>query len=407
MPNTLQQHKNANWTCGSLTLTPQKTCPIASGMSGYWLDGSETSYVLKFRDAAGNDSIGGAKLGYDAVRLMDTTVITIGGGGDYVYSATTKTLTAKVNGALGNIDGVAPAVGNRVLRVQSDAQDGVYTVTSLGSAGSKAVFTRAADMSSTAEFIAGATVSIIAGTANANTMYELTLPSPFTMDTHTPVFTQAAAGVTFAGVKTALAAANSTVGFNTQAINGITTVTAGTSVVTPLVDTAGAAALNIGTTNATSIVLKKSTSLAANADVSCLAGTTAVDLSLGTGTFKPTAGVFTFQGKQAATATANVIADPGTGNPIPVTTSGVCMITTAAAETNTLAAPTFVGQELTLICDTYAVGDRVVTSAAPINQAGNSVMTFGAAADFIVLRAVKIGGALRWRVVANDGVALA
>jgi hypothetical protein len=33
-------------------------------------------------------------------------------------------------------------------------------------------------------------------------------------------------------------------------------------------------------------------------------------------------------------------------------------------------------------------------------------MTFGAAGDMIVLRAMKVGGALRWRVVANDGVAL-
>ncbi len=117
-------------------------------------------------------------------------------------------------------------------------------------------------------------------------------------------------------------------------------------------------------------------------------------------------GAVTFGGKQLATATANVIADPGTGQAIPVTTSGVCMITTAASETNTLAVPAFVGQVLDLICDTYAVGNRVVTASQRINQAANTVMTFGAVGDYIRLIGVKIGGALRWQVVANDGVAL-
>ncbi len=119
-----------------------------------------------------------------------------------------------------------------------------------------------------------------------------------------------------------------------------------------------------------------------------------------------TSGNFTFGGKIVASASAHVIADPGTGQAIPVTTSGVCMITTAAAETNTLAIPTFVGQRLAIICDTYAVGNRVITSAQAINQAGNTILTFGAAADMIELTAMKVGGALRWRVTALDGVAL-
>lgn len=102
---------------------------------------------------------------------------------------------------------------------------------------------------------------------------------------------------------------------------------------------------------------------------------------------------------------ANVIPDPGTGAAIPVERSGTVAITTAGAETNTLAIPTFKGQRLSLIDDTH-VGNRVVTSAQAINQAGNTVMTFGAAADFIELVATTVGGALRWRVAANDGVAL-
>ncbi len=100
------------------------------------------------------------------------------------------------------------------------------------------------------------------------------------------------------------------------------------------------------------------------------------------------------------------LADPGTGVAIPVTRSATVNIVTAAAETNTLAIPTFVGQVLVLNMDTRSVGDRVVTSAQSINQAGNTIMTFGAARDCITLRGVKVGGALRWTVMGNDGVAL-
>lgn len=101
-----------------------------------------------------------------------------------------------------------------------------------------------------------------------------------------------------------------------------------------------------------------------------------------------------------------LVADPGTAAAIPVTHSAHIEITTAAAETNTLAIPTFVGQRLILNMDVMAVGDRVITSAQRINQAANTIMTFGVAGDCIVLEAIQIGGALRWQVTANDGVAL-
>lgn len=95
-----------------------------------------------------------------------------------------------------------------------------------------------------------------------------------------------------------------------------------------------------------------------------------------------------------------------TGTAIPVTHSGSFPVTTAAAETNTLADPTYLGQTISIFADTYAVGDRVITAASRINQAGNTIITLGAAGDFIKLEAITIGGALKWQVVANDGAAL-
>jgi len=95
-----------------------------------------------------------------------------------------------------------------------------------------------------------------------------------------------------------------------------------------------------------------------------------------------------------------------TGTAIPVTHSGSFPVTTAAAETNTLADPTFLGQTITIFVDTYAVGDRVITAASRINQAANTIITLGAVGDFIKLEAITIAGALKWQVIANDGAAL-
>ncbi len=151
--------------------------------------------------------------------------------------------------------------------------------------------------------------------------------------------------------------------------------------------------------------LNGAVSLASGKDIVFAGGASDLDMSLSSGILKGPTGLTTFAGKIAATASAWAITDPGNAGAIPVTSSGVCAMTSAGAETRTLAIPTFVGQQLTLICDTY-VGNIVVTSAQAINQAGNTTMTFGAAADYIKLEAATVGGALRWRVAANDGTAL-
>lgn len=92
---------------------------------------------------------------------------------------------------------------------------------------------------------------------------------------------------------------------------------------------------------------------------------------------------------------------------IPANTSAQYQIATAAAETNTLDIPAAAGIEISLYCTVHAVGDRVVTVASPINQAGNTIMTFGAVGDWIdLISIVTTGGALAWRVRSNDGVAL-
>lgn len=116
-------------------------------------------------------------------------------------------------------------------------------------------------------------------------------------------------------------------------------------------------------------------------------------------------GVITLTGRIAGSATGHVIPDPGNAGAISVTTSGVCNLTSAGAETRTLAIPTFVGQEIALSCDVDG-GDNVITVASAFNQAGNTLITLNDAGDFVVLKGVHIAGTRRWRLVVNDGATL-
>lgn len=381
------------------------------------------------------------------------------------YTSATQTWEADANGAMGTIDDVAPAVGDRIVYAAGGSSDGVFTVVSLGGASAKFSLVRAGDFVQTTDYLnANASqVGIYAGTTNGGKVLTLTVASNFVLDTGTPTFTSSASTVSESTVRTALASSAGTVAINAQTLSnsgGIvftketaisvapaistTADTAGGAVtvagaaglgtgaggaltarggVGGLTGAGGAASLLGGAGGATSgtggaVTVAGGAGTAGNAnggavtinagakhgvgtDGALTIGSTAASLALGN-----SGAILTHASKQAAGAATNTIADPGTGAAIPVTSSGVCMITTAAAETNTLANPTFVGQSLSLVCSVYAVGDREVTAAARINQAANTIMTFGAVGDFIKLEGITIGGALRWQVVANDGVAL-
>jgi len=95
----------------------------------------------------------------------------------------------------------------------------------------------------------------------------------------------------------------------------------------------------------------------------------------------------------------NLIADPGDAAAIPVTASGrVEIVTGASGETNTLAAPTFGGQELLLGMKTDGGGDRVITVTGCDD--GNTI-TFANAGEMVRLVAVAKDTGFVWRVVAD------
>lgn len=92
---------------------------------------------------------------------------------NFVGTNVAGVLTATSNGALAAQDGVTPVVGDRCLIAgQTTAADnGIYTVTSLGGASAKAVFTRAADMLTGAAVINGETVPVSEGTSFSGTTW--------------------------------------------------------------------------------------------------------------------------------------------------------------------------------------------------------------------------------------------
>lgn len=97
-----------------------------------------------------------------------------------------------------------------------------------------------------------------------------------------------------------------------------------------------------------------------------------------------------------------VVADPGNAGALPVARTSVVAITTAGAETRTVADPTTAGITLTVSHDVDG-GDCVITFATAFNEAGNNIITINDPGNAFVVTAVQVGGSLVWRLVVNDG----
>lgn len=127
---------------------------------------------------------------YSAVRVATTLALTV------TYANGTAgvgaTLTNAGSQAALSIDGVALAVADRVLvkNQASAAQNGIYTVTTVGTVSSNWVMTRAVDYDEPSEVIQGAVVLSDQGTANAGLLWQETGAGPFTIGTTPITFAQ-------------------------------------------------------------------------------------------------------------------------------------------------------------------------------------------------------------------------
>jgi len=112
------------------------------------------------------------------------------------------TLTANANGAL-SVDSTLTVVNNRVLvkNEAAGANNGVYVVTQVGSAGTPYILTRATDFDTAGSGVdqidEGDFFLVTGGTANANTAWVQQTPPPIVVGTTALVFQQFAAPITY------------------------------------------------------------------------------------------------------------------------------------------------------------------------------------------------------------------
>jgi hypothetical protein len=136
---------------------------------------------------------------------------------------------------------------------------------------------------------------------------------------------------------------------------------------------------------------------------------TVTAISSGTATFTLQSATYlglpNFDIQTAAQAITNAITDPGASGAIPVANSGYVPLVTAGAETRTIAAPTFSGQELLLYMKTNG-GNCVITCSTTVNETGNNTITFDNTGESCRLVGVEEGSNRRWRLTAVDGAAL-
>lgn len=123
---------------------------------------------------------------YTAVRVASTTAFTVTYANGALGVGATLT-NAGAQAAL-SIDGVSVAVGDRVLvkNQVTTFQNGIYTVTTVGSGSTNWVMTRATDYDQAAEVIQYGIVVVNQGIVNTGLLYQETGAGPFTMGT-TPI----------------------------------------------------------------------------------------------------------------------------------------------------------------------------------------------------------------------------
>lgn len=118
----------------------------------------------------------------------------VAAGRDWKESVRVKT-TANLNLASpgATINGVTMAANDRVLVANqtTGSENGIYVWN-----GAAVAMTRAADADTSADLSAGATVSVMEGTVDADTRWTLTTNDPITLGTTTLVFTKDAGGGT-------------------------------------------------------------------------------------------------------------------------------------------------------------------------------------------------------------------
>jgi hypothetical protein len=142
-------------------------------------------------DAANKGYVDGIKQALDikdSVRVATTANLTATASGNQVG----KTLTNAATQAALTIDSIVLAVNDRVLVKDqtTGADNGIYTVTVVGTASTNWVLTRAGDADVSVDMTPGVFAFVEEGTVNGNNGFVLTTDAPVTLDTTALVFVQ-------------------------------------------------------------------------------------------------------------------------------------------------------------------------------------------------------------------------
>jgi len=289
----------------------------------------------------------------------DLGTVTYNNGASGVGATLTKITTF----ATLSIDGANPTVGQRILvkNQTSGAQNGIYTVTSVGSGVAGWVLTRATDYDTsgtgTNEIDQGDFVLILSGTANANTSWVQQTALPITVGTTALVFVQFGAAVTYSA-GTGLTLSTYTFSITNT---GVTAATYGSATQVPTIavnaqgqiTSASNTSIAIAASQVTSgtlAVAQGGTNIASYAvgDILYASATGVLSkLTLGTSGYVLTAGASapayvaasTLSVASAATATTATNLAGGAANQVPYQTG--------SGATSFVAAPTASGQALT------------------------------------------------------------
>lgn len=173
-------------------------------LSGFAADQSANASTVAVRDASGRMKATDPSVSDDVVNLgyMESYVEGVRDPKDACRVATTaalpantrlgNTLTATANGTLPAQDGVTLSVNDRILvkNESAGANNGIYYVSSVGSAGTPWVFVRTTDADASSEVTNGLQTWITEGTVHGSSGWLLTTADPITLNTTALVFIQ-------------------------------------------------------------------------------------------------------------------------------------------------------------------------------------------------------------------------
>jgi len=167
------------------------------------------------QDAATKKYVDSTAQGLDTkASVVAASIANFASAYDNGTSGVGATLTASANGAL-SLDGDSPSAGDRVLIKDQTAalQNGIYTVTTVGDAGTAAVLTRATDFDAGAEIPSGYAF-VEGGNTQAGNGYVCVSEAPVTVGTTAITFEQ------FSGAGQIEAGTGMTKSGNTLNVNG-------------------------------------------------------------------------------------------------------------------------------------------------------------------------------------------